>query len=426
VTDESAASLAKSASLANDSGVTARDREIVRRLASEVAELAARPVEQEKRDLWYRHNALDPTRPLVFCDPENGWNEIITQDQIECESPLARGWEMRLRKEVFWGREMRDDRVIQPFFDIPHTCSESDWGMSEVRTSGGPGGAYTWDPPLKTYDDLHKLRFPQITVDHDATQRALDLANEVLGNILTVRLKTAWWWSFGMTWTLIRLRGLEQMMLDMTDQPEGLHRLMAFLRDGHLAKFDFLEANGLLYLNNDGTYVGSGGFGWTRELPQPDFADHVRTMDMWGFAESQETVGVSPDMFEEFVYQYQLPLMSRFGLNCYGCCEPVDGRWHVIKDIPRLRRVSVSAWCDIERTAEMLSDKFIFSWKPNPADLAAPTFDEDRIRRDIRRAFEIARGCRVEIIMKDNHTICGDPTRATRWTRIAREEADRM
>jgi hypothetical protein len=34
---------------------------------------------------------------------------------------------------------------------------------------------------------------------------------------------------------------------------------------------DFLEKNNLLSLNNESTYVGSGGFGWTHELPQKDF-----------------------------------------------------------------------------------------------------------------------------------------------------------
>ena len=109
-------------------------------------------------------------------------------------------------------------------------------------------------------------------MDEEATARLLELANETLGDLLPVRLKTSWWWTLGMTWTLVNLRGLEQIMYDMVDQPEELHRMMAFLRDGHLAKLDFLEQNGLLSLNNDGTYVGSGGFGWTRELPQPDFA----------------------------------------------------------------------------------------------------------------------------------------------------------
>jgi len=321
---------------------------------------------------------------------------------------------------------MRDDRVIDPSFDISQVYSETDWGMRETYTYGGPGGAYTWDPPLKSYDDLDKLRFPEITVNRAETRRLLDLAESVLGDILTVRLKSVWWWSFGMTWQAIRLRGLEQLMIDMFDNPQGLHRLMSILRDGHLARFDFIESSGLLSLNNDGTYVGSGGFGWTRELPQPDFAGTVRTRDMWGFAESQETVGVSPDMFEEFIFRYQLPLLARFGLNCYGCCEPVDRRWHVVSNAPNLRRVSVSAWCDLADMASKLGDRYIFSWKPNPADLAAPSFDEDRIRRDIREALHTTRGSRVEVIMKDNHTIGRDPSRVTRWTRIVREEADSL
>jgi hypothetical protein len=229
-----------------------------------------------------------------------------------------------------------------------------------------------------------------------------------------------------MTWTLIRLRGLEQIMLDMLDDPDGLHRIMAFLRDGHLARLDFLESNGLLSLNNDGTYVGSGGFGWSRELPAPDFAGRVRTIDMWGFGESQETVGVSPAMFAEFVLPYQLPLLERFGLNCYGCCEPLDSRWEHVARIPRLRRVSVSAWADVRRMAERLGNRYIFSWKPRPADLASPHFDEDAVRGYVREMLQATRDCRVEVIMKDNHTIGRDPRRVVRWVEIVREESERL
>ena len=61
--------------------ISESDGQILRALAAEVAELAARPIENEKRDLWYRHNALEATRPLIFCDPENGWNEIFPPDR---------------------------------------------------------------------------------------------------------------------------------------------------------------------------------------------------------------------------------------------------------------------------------------------------------------------------------------------------------
>ena len=131
---------------------------------------------------------------------------------------------------------------------------------------------------------------------------------------------------------------------------------------------------------------------------------------MWGFAESQETVGISPRMFEEFVFPYQLPLLERFGLNCYGCCEPLDKRWHVVKQTPRLRRVSRLALGGSERSLpNELGDRYIFSMKPHPADLAMEGFDEEQIRAALRHDFEVTRDCRVEAIMKDTHTIGNDP-----------------
>jgi len=43
----------------------------------------------------------------------------------------------------------------------------------------------------------------------------------------------------------------------------------------------------------------------------------LRTIDIWGFAEIQETVGVSPEMSKEFIFPYQKEILKLFGLNCY-------------------------------------------------------------------------------------------------------------
>lgn len=411
---------------AGDLKISHTDRDILRRLAGEVAGLAARPIELEKQQLWRQHNALRPTRPLVFCDPENGWNEIITPDQIECQNLLARQWEMHLRKEIFWGSKMKDDYTIQPYFDIPHIHAEIGWGLKEIRVGGEDGGAYTWESPVKTEQDIEKLRYPEIKVDDAATEKLEEIAGQIFGDLLTIRVRTQWWWSVGMTRLLAELRGLQQVMYDVYDHPDLIHRMMAFLRDGTMAMLDGLEKEGLLSPNSDGTYVGSGGLGWTDELPPPASGEKVSGRHMWGFAESQETVGLSPEMFAEFVFPYQEPLLERFGLNCYGCCEPLDKRWHVVKQFPNLRRVSVSPWADKRKMAEQLENKYIYSLKPNPADLAMSTFDEDRIRADLREVLRIARNCCVEIIMKDNHTIGNDPRRVIRWVQIARQEAERV
>jgi len=419
---------ARSVPQANHLGLDRHDREVLRQLAGRVAECAARPLEADKRNRWYRLNALEPGRPVVFCDPENGWNEIVREEDLQCTSQLARTWEMYLRKEVFWAESMGDDRVCESVFPVSPVVSASrKWGLDTRLEKHDVKGSYVWDAPLKSYqEDLPRLTVPSVTVDQSATDELVELVSSIFGDLLDVKVKGVWWWSLGLSMDAIFLRGLEQFMLDMCLEPDGLKALMQHLSDGTMAMLDQLEKDGLLTLNNDGTYIGSGGFGYTNELPQPDFNGKVRTKDMWGFCESQETVSVSPEHFEEFIFPYQLPIMERFGLNCYGCCEPVHGRWDVVKKFPNLRRVSVSPWCDVETMAAYLGDQYIYSLKPNPAPLAAPEIDERSIRKSIREAFRITRDCRVEIIMKDNHTIGNNPQNVINWCRIAREEAEAL
>ena len=406
--------------------ISRKDKDILRRLADKVTGLSIRPIEEEKRKLWHEHNSLKPRRPLVFCDPENGWNEIITKNQIECGGELAQRWEMVLRKEIFWGESMLDDKVIEPYFNIGYTYIESNWGFNPIMHGGNDGGSYVWEAPIKEDSDIDRMHFPVINIDYSATQKTLDVARDTFGDLIKVRKTGVWWWSLGMTFTLALLKGLSNIMMDMIDNPKLIHRLMKILSEGTLKKLDFLEENGLLSLNTDG-YVGSGGFGYTKELPAKGFNDSkVRTIDMWGFCESQETIGVSPQMFEEFIFPYQLPILERFGLNYYGCCEPLDSRWYIIKNVPNLRKVSVSPWANFAQMAEDLQDNYVYSLKMTPTDIAVPKIDEDVVKKRIRNVLNIAKGCVIEIIMKDNHTIGKNPNNVIRWTQIAREEAERI
>jgi hypothetical protein len=406
---------------------SSEEKQVLRKLAGEVGALASRPVEAEKRILWRRHNDLESVRPLVFCDPENGWNEIIPEKTLLCQNELARNWEMTLRKEIFWATKMGDDRVTEPYFNIPYTYSESDWGMHHIQVGGENLGAYTWESPLKDYaSDLPKMKFPEITVDYKTTEDVKHLAESIFGDLLTVRVKGMWWWTLGLTWPLINLRGLETYMLDFYLFPNELHRLMEILRDGHLAKLDFLEGNNLLPDNTD-MYVGSGGFGYTNQLPQKDFTGKTRLRDMWGFCESQETVSVDPELFSEFVLPYQMPVLERFGLNCYGCCEGLDARWEYIRHIPNLRRVSVSPWANEAKMAEQLGPDYIWSRKLNPAKLAMADMDTGSVRAELRAAIEVASAnkCVIELLMKDNNTLGHNPQNVIDWCRIAKEEIER-
>ena len=135
---------------------------------------------------------------------------------------------------------------------------------------------------------------------------------------------------------------------------------------------------------------------------------------MWVLSESQETVGVDPEQFEEFIFPYQKEIAEQFGKSYYGCCEPVNNRWHILKRIRNLSRVSVSPWADHEFMARSLGRQYVFSRKPAPSLISTGVFNEDSVRRDITQTVAIAGECRIEIIMKDVHTLQNEPDRLPR------------
>lgn len=407
--------------------VSDADKSILQNLAHKVRILSERSRESEKRDLWYRHNDLKEKYPIVLTDPENGWNEIITEDMLKCTGTLAKRWEWSLRREIFWGDKIQDDRPVEAVFEITYTFSDTEWGIDGIYHGGENGSSYTWEPAINNPEDIEQIKIPQVSVDYATTEETLGLARSVFGDILEVKLRGINWHSPHMSWDLGKMVGMETMMIMMYDDPDTLKKIMEKFVQGHLARLDFLEENGLLTLNNDYSYVGSGGIGYTNDLPIREIVqgNNILTSDQWLHTESQETVGVSPEMFEEFIFPYQLPLQKRFGLNRYGCCEPIDPRWHIVKRIPNLRALSVSPWANEDKMAEYLEDKYIYSRKPNPADLARPQMDEAAVRKSLSDTLQKTKGCIVELVMKDNHTIGKNPDNIVNWVKIAREEIEK-
>ncbi len=411
----------------NEMIISPADREVLRPLAERVAHSAAGDRMAEIRSAWQAHNELIPVRSMVICDPENGWNEIITERQMQCRGELARRWEMILRKKICWADVIQDDTPVAPFFDVPYTVASDDWGLKTEFIKSHHDGAATWKPPIQDMEtQVGQVDLQPLNIDWETSKACLQVTAAAFGDILPVRQKGTWWWSLGITMPAVFLRGIENVMMDFYDYPDELKELMARISNGFLKKLDWIEEQGLLALNNDETYVGSGGYGVTSQLPAADFSGKVRCADLWGFAESQETVSVSPEMYAEFIFPYEKPILERFGLNCYGCCEPLNLRWDIVKQHKNLRRVSCSPWADYDQMAQMLGSDYIFSMKLNPADLAVPEPDFERIRKNLHHDLERTKGCVVELVMKDNHTLAGKPENLFKWVRVAREELARQ
>ncbi len=408
------------------------DKRVLKELGKQVVEIASRPIMVERKKLWISHNKLERNRPVILCDPENGWNEIITEDQIKCKNSIARHWEDHLRKQIFWGNEMNDDYVVEPYFNLPYVYQETQWGVAgstkvqTLKKTAEQGRAYHIETVLEDYSQIKDITKSELHIDYKTTEDLLATAHEIFDGILQVRLNTVWFWSFGLTDDLAFLRGMEKLMYDFYDEPESVHAVMDLLFRGTMERLDFLEGNNLLCLNNDGAFVGSGGMGFIDTLPAADFTGKVRTKDMWGLGESQVTVGVSPDMFKEFIFPYQKKLMERFGLTCYACCEPMDQRFDIVKVVPNLRRVSVSPWANKQLMSEKLKHDYIYSMKPSPFHLAVPKMDEEFVRKGISEALRITRNNCVELVMKDNHTLGGNPDNLKNWVKIVREEINSL
>lgn len=400
-----------------------KEKEYLRSLAKKVAEYSETEENQEKARAWRAHNDLKSgARAMVLCDPENGWNEIFPASAYQCESPDARYWEFILRRDLYSFEELKDDRVLERKVYVSIVSRSTGWGLNIKHKTVEVNGAYHVEPVLDDYGKMELMHYPEIIYDKEATTKGLEETKELFRDILDVETKGVFWWSLGLSNQAIEYRGLENFMFDMYDYPDELHVLMNFLCEGNLKMLESLEKQGMLYQNTENCYVGSGGYGFTDSLKK--VTDRLVTpKDMWGFTESQETVSVSPKMFEEFIFPYQLKIAEKFGLNCYGCCEPLDLRWKIVKKIPNLRRVSVSHWANAKKMAEYLSNNYIFSLKPSPSYLAIPQMNAEAAEQELHEKVGYARAnnCHIEIIMKDNHTLGNNPQNAVNWVKIAKK-----
>ncbi len=407
--------------------ITPKDRTILRDLARHVANIASLPIIAERRELWKKHNSLQSVRPMILIFPEGSWGELLPHSTLKCQDEKARGIEWNLRSRIYYHEHFLDDTVIEKEWIVSKVIHNSGWGIQARHIpSTEARGAWHFDPVIKEPADLKKLKMPEITYDEKASKDKLTEAQELFGDILDVKQKGVSHISFHIMNQYTGLRGLEEVMLDMYENPGMLHDAMAFFEEAHKRILQRYVDLNLLSLNNDNTYNNTGGNGYTDELPAPGFdPDRVRLCDMWGSAEAQEMAQVSPKMHAEFILQYEKRLLEPFALTGYGCCEDLTRKLDDVFTIPNIRRISIAPEADVDICAERLGDKYIFSWKPQPSHLVGE-FDAEFIRSYIKHTLDVTKNCAVEMVLKDTHTCEHHPERFDQWTQIARKLIDEL
>jgi len=410
-----------------------RDKTILRDLAKRVAEIAALPEQAEKARLWKACNDLQPERAMVYADPQGGWQELDEAWMcLGCEDGALRRIEHSLRRRILRYEHIPDDFPITGRFDVGVSIAGlgyGDYGLDlETVHSTSDRLAYRIVPAIQDEADLAELHPRPVRIDHEATDRRVAFLDELFGDVLRVRKRGMSQWRYGLTRVLIHMRGLEHMMLDMFDNPGLLHRLMAFLRDNFLREIDILEDADAVSVNDEpDDAIGTGGLCAASDLPGDELEGPVGVKHCACWGESQESVGIGPKQFDEFVLAYQLPILRRFRLVAYGCCEHLDQKYDLLfSQVPNLRWVAVPPMADRRLAADKIGDRYVYVYKPNPSRICVPEPAWDAAERDIRETLKVARGCAVQIVMKDTSTFCDEPERVTRWAEMASRVAQEM
>lgn len=422
--------------MSNRFEITTYEREYLRELARKVIEYSNLPIMEERKKQWYAHNQLQGSKPPIIMEWYTFAGDVMPA--MKCESDSAKAIEGQLVSHIMNHELIDDDKVMPSFFPIHWQISNNrlgvEYAVQHAKDSSGRELGFHIDPPIKDITkDLGLLKHSQFSVDREGTYAWKAFVDETIGDILPTRIKNGSMdWFFCLTAVTVNLMSMENMFVAMIDHPDEFHQMMSFITDDSLAFTKWQEDENLLVLNNDNDYVGSGSYGFTNELPVSDTyakTGKVTAKDLWCNFNSQESVGLSPSMYAEYIFPYYRKVADHFGQMYYGCCEPVHEIWdNCLSELSNLHKVSVSAWCDEDFIGDRLhGGKTIYSRKPSPNFIGVgETLDEKAFAEHISKTLQAAKGCPLEFIFRDIYILNGDQSKPARAIKIVREQIEKM
>lgn len=273
---------------------------------------------------------------------------------------------------------------------------------------------------------MRSLRKPEFSINETETNRNVERLADAYGDALPIHVDRGPFlkgFSADISTTMARLRGLEEMMLDMYERPEWLHALARFLQAGIMEHQDAAEA--------EGNISYAAGFNqampYHRDLPDPRPNEYgAHRGELWAFFAAQEFTDVSPQMHEEFLLQYQIPIMEKWAFVSYGCCENLTRKIDMLRQVKNLRRIGVTPFADLQSCSDQIAADYLLSWRPKPTDMVCSQFDLELSRRRLHEGAEICRrnGNYCDVMLKDVEALAAGPDSLRQWVAVAREETE--
>ncbi len=399
-----------------------KEREFLRDLAKKKRELANTPHQKELVRLWTKHNDGQSERPMIHFEMGTV-GDAGFHYTCQCTSQDARNVEWALGSSMQNQTMVGDDLCVTPDFYVSNGGWFKLFGLDVNKTHTNNVG-YHINAVIETLDTLDQIQPSPMGFDEEGVKRDMEYYGDLFGDILEI--------TPGMnglyccpTNNLVHLMTMENMYTELYDNPENFMIMMDRLADDYCKYFTEFEKRKMLTPCCGNNWVAQGTFAFSDQMKKEG---DISLKDVWGFMDSQETNGISPEMFHEFFFPAYKRISSLFGRLSYGCCEPVHSFWEKsISKFENLRKISISPWCDEEYMGTELRGKnIVYQRKPSPLFIGGTDYalDEEGFREHIRKTMRAAEGCPLEITFRDTYTLNGNLDKPRRAVEIVREEIE--
>jgi len=350
------------------------------------------------RDMW-RGLPVKPAKegiPFTIAPDNSLWAKILNFDLKEYySSPLTQlKYQLLIKKYTF--EEFRDDTYIPPevfiWFSVVNDIS---FFNVRLRFFSDREPWMETSPRLKSPDDLDHLEYPDFYNDGlmPEIHRFYQEVKEITGGRFKVLFPE---WVKGVFPLAMYLRGMENLLMDMVDNPEFVHKLMRFLTEARKHWFKQRAE----FLNEP--------------IPKGKF-----------YNDEVDVPSIAPYMYREFILPYEQEL-SEFhgGVAYWHSCGNTAPVMEDISKIPNLELFHVSPYTDLSTAVEIFPPETALDICLKPVEDCYNRTEEE-MREKLEGIKEIC-GDKIRYTIRNDgfqlvNTLEEDVAKIKLWGKVARE-----
>ncbi len=385
-------------------------------LARETLELSESPLHAARRKMWVGLHSLCPPRNLAsYGMYTHVWERDIAEPSLFYhKGGLARHLETVLRARLWKAKNIPDDEPLATtiILGTPHPPGEKRlWGVKTENIRPRGIGSYKPAPPIVAESGIEALRLPPYEEDASAKCALEEQAHELLDGLLPVKFQSDEL-HFGPFEWLVRLRGMDAVLLDVYDRPGFVHQLMDIVTTGITRYHQAREAAGAVDTETS----------WGFHMYYDDIPDgfQKKLKGCWAYIHAQSSASLSPAMYAEFVQPYNERLAALFYKVYYHGCEDLSAKCGIIRCLPNLRLFHVSPWTSVRSIVEKLGASCALEVHSHPTNVLF-AWTKKQIRNDLKRLHEQAEPSPHTLKLCDVETVPDRGEKLRIWAELARE-----